>query len=175
MSLILLDQGPLFIADTHINAEPTPDQVAKTVIAAARHVRRFGIEPQIAVCSSSQFGNLDSHSGRVMRGAMAILDAEPRDFIYEGEMQTDAALNPEIRLRLFPRSRMTEPANVLIYANSDAAGATRNLMKSIGNGLEVGPILMGMGNRAHIVTPAITVRGLINVAALAGTEVASYG
>ena len=175
MSLILLDQGPLFIADTHINAEPTPEQVAKTVIAAARHVRRFGIVPQIAVCSSSQFGNLDSHSGRVMRGAMAILDAEPRDFVYEGEMQTDAALNPEIRLRLFPRSRMTEPANVLIYANSDAAGATRNLMKSIGNGLEVGPILMGMGNRAHIVTPAITVRGLINVAALAGTEVASYG
>ena len=175
MSLILLDQGPLFIADTHINAEPSSEQVAKTVIAAARHVRRFGIEPQIAICSSSQFGNLDSHSGRVMRGAMALLDEKPRDFIYEGEMQTDAALDPSIRLRLFPRSRMTERANVLVYANSDAAGATRNLLKSIGNGLEVGPILMGMGNRAHIVTPATTVRGLINVAALAGMAVASYG
>ena len=175
MSLILLDQGPLFIADTHINAEPSSEQVAKTVIAAARHVRRFGIEPQIAICSSSQFGNLDSHSGRVMRGAMALLDEKPRDFIYEGEMQTDAALDPSIRLRLFPRSRMTERANVLVYANSDAAGATRNLLKSIGSGLEVGPILMGMGNRAHIVTPATTVRGLINVAALAGMAVASYG
>ena len=70
---------------------------------------------------------------------------------------------------------MTERANVLVYANSDAAGATRNLLKSIGSGLEVGPILMGMGNRAHIVTPATTVRGLINVAALAGMAVASYG
>ncbi len=175
MSLILLDQGPLFIADTHINAEPSPEQVAECVIAAARHVRRFSIEPQIAICSGSQFGNLDSRSGRVMRAAMAILDAEPRDFTYEGEMQTDAALNPDIRLRLFPSSRMTEPANVLIYANSDAAGATRNLLKSVAGGLEVGPILMGMANRAHIVTPAITVRGLINVAALAGMEVATYG
>ncbi len=175
MSLILLDQGPLFIADTHINAEPTSDQVAECVIAAARHVRRFGIEPHIAICSTSQFGNLDSRSGRVMRGAMQILDSMPRDFDYEGEMQTDSALNPEVRLRHFPSSRMTERANVLVYANSDAAGATRNLLKSIAHGLEVGPIMMGMANRAHIVTPAITVRGLINVAALAGMAVASYG
>ncbi|KKL16588.1 hypothetical protein LCGC14_2494050 [marine sediment metagenome] len=149
--------------------------VAETMIAAARHVRRFGITPKIALCSSSQFGNLDSHSGRVARGALALLDAEAQDFEYEGEMHTDAALDPELRDRLYPDGRLTGRANVLVYTNADAAGAARNLLKSVADGLEVGPILMGMGNRAHIVTPGVTVRGLLNTAALAGTPVASYG
>ena len=175
LSLLLLEKGPLFIADTHVNAEPTGAQLAETVIAAGRHVRRFGIEPKIAVCSSSQFGNLDSHSGRVAREALAILDRMSLGFEYEGEMHTDSALNPELRERLFPGGRLTGRANTLVYTNSDAAGAARNLLKSIADGLEVGPILMGMGNRAHIVTPGVTVRGLLNTAALAGTPVSSYG
>jgi malate dehydrogenase (oxaloacetate-decarboxylating)(NADP+) len=90
-------------------------------------------------------------------------------------MHTDSALDPDLRGRVFPQSRLQGQANVLIYANTDAAGATRNILKSKAGGLEVGPILMGMGNRAHIVTPSITARGLLNISALAGTPVTHYG
>ncbi|GHF03233.1 phosphate acetyltransferase [Aliiroseovarius zhejiangensis] len=175
LSLMILDQGPLFVADTHVNITPDAQQLSEIVVAAARHVRRFGIEPRIALCSGSQFGNLDSASGRAMRGALDILDQQPLDFEYEGEMHTDAALDPDLRERLFPGGRLTGKANVLVYANTDAAGATRNILKTVAGGLEVGPILMGMGNRVHIVTPSITVRGLLNTAALAGSAVSSYG
>ena len=144
------------------------------MIGAARHMRRFGVQPRIALCSSSQFGNLDTESGRNMRAAMAILDGMDLDFEYEGEMPADVALDPELRDRLFPDGRLTGPANCLIYANAEVAGAARNMLRSVAGGLEVGPILMGMGNRAHIVTPGITVRGLMNMAALAGTNVSSY-
>ncbi len=175
LSLVILEDGSLFVADTHIHIEQTGETLARTVIAAARHVRRFGIAPKIALCSGSQFGNLDSPSGRVMRSALKILDASDRDFEYEGEMHTDAALDPEIRERLLPDNRLSGRANVLIYANTDAAGAARNLLKSAMGGIEVGPILMGMGNRAHIVTPGVTPRGLLNIAALAGADVSTYG
>jgi malate dehydrogenase (oxaloacetate-decarboxylating)(NADP+) len=175
LSLILLDKGPLFVGDTHVHVEPTPEQMADTMIAAARHVRRFGIEPKVALCSSSQFGNFDSRPGRLARDALAVLDARRTDFEYEGEMHTDAALDPALRERLFPDGRLNGPANVLVYVNADAAGAARNILRSVADGLEVGPILMGMGNRAHIVTAGVTVRGLLNIAALAGTPVSSYG
>jgi len=175
LSLMILEDGPLFIADTHIHAQPTPDQIAETVIATARHVRRFGIAPKIALCSGSQFGNLDSDSGRRMRAALDILDAMALDFAYEGEMHIDSALDPELRARIFPNSRLEGQANALVFANADAAGAARNILKMKAGGLEVGPILMGMGNRAHIVTPSITARGLLNISALAGTPVATYG
>jgi malate dehydrogenase (oxaloacetate-decarboxylating)(NADP+) len=175
LSMMILEDGPLFIADTHLHPEPTPAQIAKTVIGAARHAKRFGITPNIALCSHSQFGSLDIDSGRRMRAAMALLDAETRDFCYEGEMHIDAALDPELRERIFPQSRMKGSANVLVFANSDAASGVRNILKMKGGGLEVGPILMGMGNRAHIVTPSITARGLLNMSAIAGTPVSHYG
>ncbi|MEO1790500.1 MAG: phosphate acyltransferase, partial [Pseudomonadota bacterium] len=175
LSLMILADGPLFIADTQVHPEPSPDQIARTVIASARHVRRFGVEPQIALCSHSQFGNLDCDTGRRMRAALDILDSEPQDFPYEGEMHADAALDMDLRERIFPGSRLSGPANVLIFANSDAASGVRNILKMKAGGLEVGPILMGMGNRAHIVTPSITARGLLNISALAGTPVTHYG
>ncbi|MBD3677291.1 MAG: NADP-dependent malic enzyme [Rhodobacteraceae bacterium] len=175
LSLMILEDGPLFVADTQVHAEPTPDQIAETVIGAARHVRRFGLQPKIALCSHSQFGNLDCDTGRRMREAMAILDAQPRDFAYEGEMHVDAALDVALRERIFPHARFEGTANVLIFANTDAASGVRNVLKMKAGGLEVGPILMGMGNRAHIVTPSITPRGLLNMSALAGTPVATYG
>ncbi|WP_050523043.1 NADP-dependent malic enzyme [Pseudorhodobacter wandonensis] len=175
LSLMILEDGPLFIADTHVHQEPTPDQLAETIIGAARHVKRFGMMPKIALCSGSQFGNLDSDTGRRMRAALAILDSAPRDFLYEGEMHTDAALDQSLRDRLFPGGRYEGAANVLVYANTDAAGGVRNILKMRAGGLEVGPILMGMGNKAHIVTPSITARGLLNMSALAGTPVAHYG
>lgn len=175
LSMIILEDGPLFIADTHVKSLPTPEELARTAIGAARHVQRFGIEPNIALCSQSQFGNQDVGSGKRLRDAIAILDAETRDFCYEGEMNVDTALDPELRARLFPGNRMKGAANVLIFAHADAASGVRNILKAKADGLEVGPILMGMGNRAHIVTPSITARGLLNMAAIAGTPVAHYG
>ncbi|SHJ35985.1 malate dehydrogenase (oxaloacetate-decarboxylating)(NADP+) [Palleronia salina] len=175
LSLMILEDGPLFVADTHVNPQPTPQQIADTVVSSARHVRRFGVEPKIALCSHSQFGNFDCDTGLRMRAALEILDSQPRDFCYEGEMHADAALDGELRARIFPSSRMEGAANTLVFANTDAASGVRNILKMKAGGLEVGPILMGMGNRAHIVTSSITARGLLNMSAIAGTPVAHYG
>ncbi len=175
LSLMILQDGPLFIADTHVRTEPTPEQIAETVCATARHVRRFGLEPKVALCAYSQFGNLSCDTGDRARAAIAILDSAPRDFAYEGEMHIDAALDPTVRARLLPDSRLEGAANVLVFANADAASGVRNILKMKAGGLEVGPILMGMGNRAHVVTPSITARGLLNMSAIAGTPVAHYG
>lgn len=175
LSLMILEDGPLFIADTHVHPEPSPEQIMRNVLGAARHVRRFGLEPKVALCSSSQFGNLDCDTGRRMRAALELLDQHEPDFAYEGEMHIDAALDQSIRDRIYPEGRYEGAANVLVFANSDAASGVRNILKMKGNALEVGPILMGMGNKAHIVTPSITARGLYNISALAGTPVTHYG
>ncbi len=172
LSLMILDRGPLFVADSQVHLDPTPEQIAESTIAAARHVRRFGLTPRIALCSNSQFGNLDNQASRNLRAALAILDSQSLDFEYEGEMQTDVALDTALRERLFPEGRLTGAANVLIYSNAETAGAVRNVLKAVGEGIEVGPILMGMGNRVQIVTPTVSVRGLLNIAALAGAGVA---
>jgi len=175
LSMMILEDGPLFIADTQVNNQPTPEQIALSAIGAARHVRRFGLEPHVALCSHSQFGNLDTDSGQRMRAALRILEERGVDFNFEGEMHVDAALDPEIRSRLLPASRLEGAANVLIFSGTDTASGVRNILKQKANGLEVGPILMGMGNRAHIVTASITARGLLNMSAIAGTPVAHYG
>ncbi len=175
LSLMIQESGPLFVADTQVHHCPSAEEIADTVCGAARHVRRFGITPQIALCSHSQFGNLRTEASARIRGALEILDSKRRDFLYEGEMHIDAALDPELRERIFPDSRLKEPANVLIFGSTETASAVRNILKSRGSALEVGPILMGMGNRAFIATPSITSRGLLNMAALAGTPVAKYG
>ena len=175
LSLMILEDGPLFIADTHVWATPTPEQIATTVMGAARHVRRFGLSPKVALCAQSQFGNIDSDTGQRMRAALAILDSRGLDFEYEGEMNIDAALDADLRQRILPSNRLDGAANVLIFAHADAASGVRNILKMRAGGLEVGPILMGMGNRAHIVSPAITPRGLLNMAAVAGTDVKHYG
>jgi len=175
LSLMILEDGPLFIADTQVHHVPTPQQIAESAIGAARHVRRFGLPPKIALCCHSQFGNLDTDSGRRMREAMEILQARKVDFMFDGEMHVDAALDPTVRERLMPHSRLEGAANILIFAGTDAASGVRNALKMKANGLEVGPILMGMGNRAHIVTPSVTTRGLLNMSVLAGTPVGHYG
>ncbi|MCW1955239.1 NADP-dependent malic enzyme [uncultured Lentibacter sp.] len=175
LSMMILEDGPLFIADTHVHTLPTPEQIAEAAIGAARHAKRFGVAPKVALCSQSQFGNQPHGSGERIRAAIEILDASPRDFQYEGEMNVDAALDPELRERLLPSGRLEGVANVLIFGHADAASAARNILKMKAGGLEVGPILMGMGNRAHVVSPGITARGLLNMAAIAGTPVQSYG
>ncbi|MEC9432078.1 MAG: NADP-dependent malic enzyme [Pseudomonadota bacterium] len=174
LSLMMPERGLVFIADTQVHPDPTAEEIAEITIGAARHARRFGLTPQAALLSHSQFGNLDTPSGRKMREALAILDSQPRGFAYEGEMHADAALDPDIRDRIFPNSRIQGAANILVLPNADAASGMRNILKQMSGALEVGPILMGMGNRAHIVTPSITARGLLNIAALASTPIASY-
>ncbi len=175
MSLMILEDGPLFIADTQVHAEPSPEQIMETVIGAARHVRRFGLVPKIALCTQSQFGNMDNGAAQRMRAALEMLDDREPDFAYEGEMNIDAALDQGLRDRLLPNSRFDGAANVLVFASADAASGVRNILKMKASGLEVGPVLIGMGNKAHVVTPAITARGLLNMSAIAGTPVAHYG
>lgn len=175
LSLMIQEDGPLFIADTAVNPVPSPEQIVETTLGAVRHAKRFGVIPKVALCSHSSFGNLDSDSGRRMRAAMEILDNREVDFAYEGEMNVDAALDPELRARIFPQTRMDGAANILIFAFTDAASTARNMLRMKAGGLEVGPILMGMGNLAHVVTPSITARGLLNMSAIAGTPVSHYG
>ena len=175
LSLMIMEDGPLFIADTHVWSLPSAENLALVAQGAARHARRFGVEPRIAFCSQSQFGNQKEGSGKRLREAIALLDSMDTDFEYEGEMNVDAALNPELCARLLPENRLSGPANVLIFGHADAASATRNILVSKADALAVGPILMGMGNRAHIVTPSVTARGLLNMAAIAGTPVSHYG
>jgi malate dehydrogenase (oxaloacetate-decarboxylating)(NADP+) len=132
------------------------------------------MEPKVALLSHSVFGSLESESARKVRRAVGILDAGKVEFEYEGEMHADHALNEELRERVFPNSRLKGAANCLIFANVDAASGSRNILKMLAGGLEVGPILMGMGNKVHIVSPSVTARGLLNIAALAGTPVQHY-
>ncbi len=174
LSPVILDTGVIFVADTQVNHDPTAEQIADTAVGAARHMRRFGIMPKVALLSHSIFGSLNSESALKVRRALEILDQRGADFEYEGEMHADHALDPELRARIFPNSRLEGAANCLIFANVDAASGARNILKQLANGLEVGPILMGMGNKAHIVSPSVTARGLLNIAALAGTPVQYY-
>ena len=175
LSMMILESDVLFVADCNIHPNPTAEEIAEIVIGAARHTKRFGVTPKIALCSHSQFGSLDTDSGRRMREALHILDSKKLDFLYEGEMHSDSALDEDLRQRIFRGSRFSGSANVLVFSNIDAASGVRNILKMRSNGIEVGPILMGMGNKAHIVSPSITTRGLLNISALAGTPVQIYG
>ncbi|MGH6861274.1 MAG: phosphate acyltransferase, partial [Phyllobacterium sp.] len=167
LSLMILDDGALFLADTHVHRSPSAQEVADIVTAAAGQVRRFGVEPKVALISDSEFGNLASKSGTTMREAIDLLDAEKRSFCYEGEMHVDAALDVLHRERIHPEGRLSERANVLVFSNAETAGVARNILRTVSKAIEVGPILMGMSNKAHIVTPTVSARGLLNVAALA--------
>ena len=175
LSMMILESDVLFVADCNIHPNPSAEEIAEIVIGAARHTKRFGVTPKIALYSHSQFGSLDTDSGRRMREALHILDSKKLDFLYEGEMHSDSALDEDLRQRIFRGSRFTGSANVLVFSNIDAASGVRNILKMRSNGIEVGPILMGMGNKAHIVSPSITTRGLLNISALAGTPVQIYG
>jgi malate dehydrogenase (oxaloacetate-decarboxylating)(NADP+) len=171
---MILEDGPLFIADTQVHPDPTPEQVVDVAIGAVRHARRFGVTPKVALCSHSQFGNLDTPSGIKMRAAMEHPRPARARLRLRGRDACRRALDPEIRDRLCPATGWTGSANILVFANTDAASGVRNILKMKAGGLEVGPILMGMGNRAHVVTPSITARGLLNMSAIAGTPVAHY-
>jgi malate dehydrogenase (oxaloacetate-decarboxylating)(NADP+) len=139
-------------------------------VLAAAHVRRFGLEPKIALLSHSNFGSYDSASARKMRAACDQLAASHPELEVDGEMHGDSALNPAFRERVLPHSRLTGEANVLIMPNLDAANIAYQMTKVLADALPVGPILIGAARPAHILTPSVTARGVINMTALAVVE-----
>ena len=170
MSLLIMPRGVYFIADTYVTADPTAEEVAECARLSADHVRRFGIEPKIALLSHSNFGSAETESATKMRRALEILHASAPNLEVEGEMHGDAALSEELRARIFPHSRLSGEANVLLMPNLDAANIAYQLIRQLGDALLVGPILMGAAKPAHILTPSVTARGILNMTAIAAVE-----
>jgi malate dehydrogenase (oxaloacetate-decarboxylating)(NADP+) len=168
MNLLLLTKRMLAITDTYVNENPSAEEVAEIARMAADELRRFGIEPSVALLSHSNFGSSNSASARKMRRACEILRESSPDLNVDGEMHGDAALSEEIRDKLHPDSHLKGEANLLVMPNLDAANISFNLMKvANGDGVSVGPILLGAAKPVHIVTPSATVRRLVNMTALA--------
>lgn len=175
MTLMITGKGSFFLADTHVNEDPTCDQIVDIAIRAAAEVRRFGIEPKIALVSHSDFGSHDSDSARKMREAARRILAIAPELEVDGEMQADSALSAAVRQRVLPNSRLTGVANILIMPDLDAANIANELTKVIGDALPVGPILLGTAFPAHIATSTTTARGVVNMTAIAVVEAQQRG
>jgi malate dehydrogenase (oxaloacetate-decarboxylating)(NADP+) len=167
LSVLITPKGTFFLCDTHVVDTPTAEQVTEMTLRAADAVRRFGVQPKVALLSHSDFGSADAPSARKMRQALALLRQRAPALEVEGEMHADAALSEEIRRRIFPNALLKGAANLLIMPNLDAANIAFNSLRVLADGQAVGPILLGVDGAAHIVTPSITVRGLINMTAIA--------
>jgi malate dehydrogenase (oxaloacetate-decarboxylating)(NADP+) len=173
MNMLLLPGRTLFICDTYVNMDPTAEEVAEMTLLAAEELRRFGLVPKVALLSHSNFGSRTDASAGKMSRARELLEALDPNLEVEGEMHGDAALSEEIRLRLLPNSRLKGEANLLIMPTLDAANIAFNLLKVVaGEGITVGPMLLGARKTVHIVTPTATVRRLVNMAALASVDAA---
>jgi malate dehydrogenase (oxaloacetate-decarboxylating)(NADP+) len=171
MNLLLLQGRTVFICDTYVNPEPTPEQLAEITVLAAQEVQRFGLAPKIALLSHSSFGSARTPSAWKMSRVRELLEQMAPHLEVEGEMHGDAALSEEIRMQVFPQSRLKGEANLLIMPTLDAANISFNLLKVIaGEGITVGPILLGAAKPCHIVTPTATVRRLVNLTALASVD-----
>ncbi|KFN42606.1 NADP-dependent malic enzyme [Arenimonas oryziterrae] len=170
LSVVISDKGPFFFTDTHVQYDPTAEQIAESALQAAYRLKLFGITPKVGLISHSNFGSNDSASAQKMRRARElILERNPRLEV-EGEMHVDAALNSEIRERMFPDSRLTGRANLLVLPNLDAANTAYNLTRVMTDGIGIGPVLMGMAKPAHVLTPSATVRRVVNMTAIAAVE-----
>ncbi|MDX7952673.1 NADP-dependent malic enzyme [Lichenihabitans sp. Uapishka_5] len=170
VSLLITDKGAYFLADTHITEDPNAEEIADIAMACATHVRRFGIEPKIALLSHSDFGAMETPSARKMQRALQLVRERNPDFEVDGEMAADTALLQLVRDRVNPASTLKGEANVLILPNLDAANIAFQLVKVMADALPVGPILIGPSKPAHVLTPSITARGIVNVTALAVVE-----
>ncbi|MDX1711804.1 MAG: NADP-dependent malic enzyme [Rhodovibrionaceae bacterium] len=167
LSLLILSHGTYFLSDTYVSDDPSPEEIMEMTLEAAATVRRFGIEPKVALLSHSNFGSSDAPSARKMREALRLLHKSAPELEAEGEMHADAALSEEIRQRIFPNSRLNGEANLLVMPTLDAANIAFNLVKILGEGLSVGPMLLGAAQPAHILTPSVTSRGVVNMSAVA--------
>ena len=169
MNALLLPGRTIFICDTYVSEDPDADHIAEMALLAAEEIRRFGIVPKVALLSASSFGSLlRSPSAAKMRRALELITERAPELEIEGEMHGDAAISEEIRLRVFPRSRLRGEANLLIMPTLDAANIAFNLLKTAaGGGVTIGPILLGAARPVHILTPSASVRRVVNMTALA--------
>jgi malate dehydrogenase (oxaloacetate-decarboxylating)(NADP+) len=172
LNAVILPRGTFFICDTQVMADPTAEQIVEMTQLAAEVVQRFGLTPKVALLSHSSFGTAATPSARKMQAALALLRAHAPDLEVEGEMAADIAFNEEVRLKLFPNSRLKGQANLLIMPTLDAANIALNLFRGVGEGTFVGPILIGAAKPAHVLTPTVSVRGIVNMSALAVVEAA---
>ncbi|EOW6744522.1 NADP-dependent oxaloacetate-decarboxylating malate dehydrogenase [Cronobacter dublinensis] len=171
MNALLLPSGNTFIADTYVNDDPTPEQLAEITVMAAETVRRFGIEPKVALLSHSNFGSSDSPAASKMRETLALVRERAPELMIDGEMHGDAALVESIRNDRMPDSPLKGSANILIMPNVEAARISYNLLRvSSSEGVTVGPVLMGVAKSVHVLTPIASVRRIVNMVALAVVE-----
>jgi len=172
LTLLILPNDSIFIADTNVTVDPSCSELVHMTTMAAEQVRRFGMTPKVALLSYGNFGSADSPSARKMHDAVAQLHKEVPELAVEGEMQADAALDEVVRQRLFPNAHYEGAANLLIMPSLDAANIAMNLARTLGRGLQVGPILLGSAKPAHILVPSVTPRGIVNMTALAAADCA---
>jgi malate dehydrogenase (oxaloacetate-decarboxylating)(NADP+) len=170
LSLLISSKGAYFLSDTYGAIDPTPEQIAETTLLSVNHIRRFGLKPKVAFLSHSNFGSRQSESAAKMRAALDMLWACAPDIEVDGEMHGDAALSPDLRHRVMPSSRLSGEANLLVFPSLDAANIAMNLLKVMTDALHVGPILLGAAKPAHILTPSVTSRGVVNMSVLAAVE-----
>ncbi len=170
LSLLVMPTRSLFIADTYVNYDPDPETLAEITLLAADEVLRFGIQPKVALISHSSFGSSEHPTARKMAAAVKLLHERAPALQVDGEMHGDAALDVDIRANVFPRSRLTEPANLVVCPSLDSANIAFNLLKSGADGLHIGPMLLGTDLPAHVLTPSVTARGILNMTALAVVE-----
>lgn len=171
MNALMLPTGNTFIADTYVNDNPTPEELAELTLMAAQAVRRFGIEPKVALLSRSSFGSSDCPSAQKMRKTLALVKRADPNLEIDGEMHGDAALVESIRRDIMPDSTLKGSANLLIMPNMEAARISYNLLRvTSSNGVTVGPVLMGVAKPVHILTPVVSVRRIVNMVALAAAE-----
>jgi malate dehydrogenase (oxaloacetate-decarboxylating)(NADP+) len=172
MTALILQAGVLFFCDTHVNVDPSAEEIAEMTQLAAEMVHRFGITPKVALLSHSNFGASNSPSARKMRQALALIRERNPELEVDGEMHADAALVEQIRAQALPNSTLSGIANVLIFPNIDAANIAFNLVKANGEGVTVGPMLMGLDKPLHVAVPSVTARGIMNMSAVAAMEFA---
>jgi malate dehydrogenase (oxaloacetate-decarboxylating)(NADP+) len=175
LNILLLEKHTLFLCDTHVNLEPTAEQIAEMTLLAAEEVRYFGLVPRVALLSHSNFGSHDDASARKMAQARLLLEQQAPELEVEGEMHGDTALSESLRRGAFPNSRLKGQANLLVFPNLDAANIAYNLLKmTAGDGTVIGSILLGADKSAHILTSTATVRRIVNMSALAVAEVKTH-
>ncbi len=167
LNVVMLPKRTLFIGDTYVHYDPTAEQIAEMAALAADQVRQFGITPKAALVSHSSFGSSDSPTAVKMRQALMLIEQHDPDLEVEGEMHGDAAISEEVRQAIFPNSRLKGEANLLLMPTLDAANISFNLLKTAsGDGVTIGPILLGAAKPVHILTPSVTVRRIVNMTAL---------
>ena len=172
MNGLILPERQLFVADTHVNYDPNAEELTEITLAAAEEVRKFGLQPKVALLSHSNFGSSNSPSASKMRQVLEMVQARAPELEIDGEMHGDAALQESIRSELIPQSTLAGSANLLIMPNIDSANIAYNLLKSsAGGGIAIGPILLGVAKPAHILTPSTTVRRIVNMAAVTVADI----